>query len=156
MRITDLLGQDAIIANLTAKDKEGAVRELVRRLVASGALPAREEASVVGTLMAREQVSSTGIGDGIGLPHGKGGSLPRIVAALGISRAGIAFDAADGQPVHIVFLLVAPPDSAGPHLKALARISKILKDRRVRDSLRAARDDQQVYRIVQEQDRRMQ
>lgn len=155
MKITDFLRQDAIVPNVAAKDKEGAIRELVRRLVSSGALPARDEPIVVRALLAREEISSTGIGDGIGLPHGKGGSLPRIVAALGISETGIEFDAVDGRPVHIVFLLVAPPDSAGPHLKALACISRIVKDRRVRDALRSARDEKQLYRVLQEQDRRM-
>lgn len=156
MRITELLRQDAIVAHLAANDKKGAIHELVRRLVATGALPARDETPILNALMAREQLSSTGIGDGIALPHGKGGSLRKIVAAVGISESGIDFDAVDGQPVHLVFLLVAPPDSAGPHLMALSRISKIVKDRQVRDALRSARDEQQVYRILQEQDRRMQ
>jgi len=154
VRITDLLDHQAINVDLGATDKEGVIRELVHSLSTCGAIEAAEEEALVSILMTREAASSTGIGDGIGFPHGKCAGLREIVGAFGLSRAGIDFDAADGKPVHLFFLLVAPEDSAGPHLKALARLSKIIKDRSVRNSLRAAKDDEQVVRILQEQERK--
>jgi PTS system nitrogen regulatory IIA component len=156
VRITELLPVEAIHANLKATDKEGAIRELVHSLAEIGTFPENDEETVVRVLMARERAASTGIGQGIGLPHGKGPFVKQIVGAIGISKGGIDFGAIDGNPVKIVLLLLAPPDSAGAHLKALARISKIVKDRRVRDSLTAAKDEQQVFRILQEQDRKVQ
>lgn len=155
MRIVDLLRQQSINVHLSAADKHGVLVELVHTLVAGGMVRAAEEKALVARLLAREEASSTGIGEGIALPHGKCTSVRDIVGAFGRSRAGVDFDAVDGKPVHLFFLLLAPENSAGPHLKALGRISKIVKEASVRDRLLAAGDEVQVYRILQEQDRKL-
>ena len=105
--------------------------------------------------MAREALGSTAIGQGIAIPHGKSDSVDNIVGALGISKQGIDFDSLDGEPAYIFFLLVAPIDSAGPHLKALARISRLLKDKFIRDSLKSVTDEKTMLKIVQQEDVRL-
>jgi PTS system nitrogen regulatory IIA component len=150
MKIMDFLNKKAIIVNLKAGDKEGVIRELVDYLVKAGAIKNKEE--IVKTLLARETLGSTGIGQGIGIPHGKSSSVKELVAAFGISQRGVNFDSLDGEPVYIFFLLIAPEESAGPHLKALARISRMLKDRYFRERLRKAADEKEVISIIQEED----
>ena len=119
MKIGEFLNEKAVFPDLNATDKEGVIRELVDLLCKAEGMRNREE--IVKVLMAREALGSTGIGMGIGIPHGKCNAAKRLVAAFGISKQGIDFDALDGEPVYIFVCLVAPEDSAGPHLKALAR-----------------------------------
>jgi PTS system nitrogen regulatory IIA component len=88
----------------------------------------------------------------VAIPHAKSDCVDKLVAAFGISKRGVDFDSLDGEPAYIFFLLVAPQDSAGPHLKALARISRLLKDKYFRDSLRAALDDKTIIKIINEED----
>jgi PTS system nitrogen regulatory IIA component len=102
--------------------------------------------------MAREALGSTAIGQGVGIPHAKSEVVEKLVAAFGLSKKGVDFDSLDGEPVYIFFLLVAPQDSAGPHLKALARISRILKDKYFRESLRQVHDDKEALRIIVQED----
>ena len=102
--------------------------------------------------MAREALGSTGIGQGIGIPHGKTASVKSLVAAFGLSKKGIDFESLDGEPAYIFFLLLAPEESAGPHLKALARISRLLKDKYVRDMLRQAETEKDIIRIITDED----
>ena len=154
MKITDFLREKAISVNLESKDKEGVIKELVHLLVAAGEIKPAEEDKIVPVLLAREALGSTGIGQGVGIPHGKSNTVKQLVGSFGISRRGVNFDSLDGEPAHIFFLLVAPEDSAGPHLKALARISRLLKDRYFRDSLREAKDEKQVVRIIQQEDQK--
>lgn len=150
MKIMDFLNEKAVSANLKAQDKEGAIRELVDLLFKAGAIKDKEE--LINTLLAREALGSTGIGQGIGIPHGKSNKVKGLVAAFGLSRKGVKFDSLDGEPVYIFFLLVAPEESAGPHLKALARISRFLKDKYFRDLLREAKDEKEIIRILKEED----
>lgn len=150
MKIMEFLDKKAIAVNLKAADKEGVIKELVDLLVKTGTIRNREE--MVKTLLAREALGSTGIGQGIGIPHGKSASLKDLVAAFGVSQKGINFDSLDGEPVYIFFLLIAPEASAGPHLKALARISRMLKDKYFRERLRKAQDEKEVIAIIQEED----
>ena len=154
MKITDFLRERAIRVDLIATDKEGVIRELVHLLVKGGEIKQSEEEKLVPILLAREALGSTGIGQGVGIPHGKSNCVRELVGAFGLSRRGVGFDSLDGEPVHVFFLLVAPEDSAGPHLKALARISRLLKDRFFRDSLREAKDEKQVLRIIQQEDQK--
>ena len=156
MKIMDFLRERAISVSLEAKDKEGVIREMVHLLVKGGELKPPEEEKIVPVLLARESLGSTGIGQGVGIPHGKSNAVRQLVGAFGISRHGVDFDSLDGEPAHLFFLLVAPEDSAGPHLKALARISRLLKDRYFRESLREAKDEKQVIRIIQQEDQKSQ
>jgi fructose-specific phosphotransferase system IIA component len=150
MKIMDFLDKKAIAANLKATDKEGIVRELVELLANAGDIKNKED--LVKAVMTRESLGSTGIGQGIGIPHAKTSSVKTLVAAFGLSQSGVNFESLDGEPVYIFFLLVAPEESAGPHLKALARISRMLKDKYFRDLLRKSKDEKDVLRIIQEED----
>ena len=154
MKIMDFLRERAISVNLEAKDKEGVIRELVHLLVKAGEIKPPDEEKIVPTLLARESLGSTGIGQGVGIPHGKSNVVRQLVGAFGISRRGVNFDSLDGEMAHIFFLLVAPEDSAGPHLKALARISRLLKDRYFLEGLKEAKEEKQVVRIIQQEDQK--
>lgn len=150
MKIMDFLKAEAVTANIQAKDKDGAIKELVDLLYKAGAIKDKEKLAKI--LMNREALGSTGIGQGVGIPHGKSEGVMELVAAFGLSQKGVNFDSLDGDPVHIFFLLVAPHDSAGPHLKALARISRLLKDRIFRESLKQCKDEKSILRLIEDED----
>jgi len=150
MKISEFLNEKAIIVDLKSQDKESVIRELIDALAKAESLRNKEE--IVKILLGRESLGSTGIGLGIGIPHGKTSAVKKLVACFGISRKGVDFDALDGEPVYIFFLLIAPEDSAGPHLKALARISRLLKDKYFRDYLRSLTDEKAMYKAIKEED----
>ena len=150
MKIVDFLNEKAVIATMKATTKEAALKELVETLAKAEGIRNRDE--LVKVLLSREALGSTGIGQGVGIPHGKTNSVKRLVAAFGISHAGINFDALDGEPVYLFFLLVAPEDSSGPHLKGLARISRLLKDKFFRESLKALTDEKAILKLIREED----
>jgi PTS system nitrogen regulatory IIA component len=150
MKIVEFLNEKAVTANLKSTSKEAVLRELVDILSKAEGIKGKED--LLKILMSRESLGSTGIGQGVGIPHAKTNSVKKLVAALGISAQGVQFDALDGEPVHIFFLLVAPEDSAGPHLKALARISRLLKDKFFRESLKALKDEKAILKLIQEED----
>ena len=146
MAIRDFLNPKAISVDLEATTKEGVIKELLGMLAKTGAI--KNEEKLFKILMDREALGSTGIGQGVGIPHGKTDSLRRVVGALGISKTGIDFDSLDGEPTHILFLLIAPEDSAGPHLKALAKISRLLKDKFFREKLMKAKTKKEAIDIM--------
>ena len=150
MRIIDFLNDKAVIPNMKAVNKEAAIRELVDILAKAEGIRNKEE--LVKVLFNRESLGSTGIGQGVAIPHGKSDAVKKLVAAFGICHEGINFDALDGEPVYIFFLLVAPEDSAGPHLKGLARISRLLKDKYFRETLRQLTDDKTILKLIREED----
>jgi len=150
MKVLDYLEIDSISVDLKAKDKSEAISELCDILKSQGKI--KESQPLTEALLQREKLGSTGIGQGIAIPHAKSESLDKVVAALGISKRGLDFESLDGEPVHIIFLLVAPPDSAGLHLKILARISRLLKDKFFRQSLRDAKTVEDVQKIISEED----
>lgn len=150
MKIMDFLNKKAISVNIKAMDKEGIIRELVGLL--SNATEIKNKEELIKSVLSREALGSTGIGQGVGIPHAKSQNVKELVAAFGLSKNGVDFDSLDGEPVHIFFLLLAPEESAGPHLKALARISRMLKDKYFRELLKKAKDENEVLRIIQEED----
>jgi PTS system nitrogen regulatory IIA component len=150
MKIVEFLNEKAVSGNIEATDKEGSIRELVDLLAKAEGIRNKEE--LVKSLINRETLGSTGIGQGVGIPHAKTNAVKRLVAAFGISHQGVSFDALDGEPVYIFFLLVAPEDSAGPHLKGLARISRLLKDKFFRESLKALTDEKAIIKLIREED----
>lgn len=152
MKIVDFLNQKAVSANLSARDKKGIIEELVDLLIKAG--EAEQKDALVKTLTEREELGSTGIGQGIAIPHGKSDTIKKLTAAVGISKKGVKFDALDGELVYIFFLLIAPRDSSGPHLKALARISRLLKDKNFCLSLRQVKDEKELLKIMITEDRR--
>jgi len=152
MQIMDFLSKKAIVTDLKSTKKEDVIKELVDALIEAGDIEKRARNKLIEFLMNREALGSTAIGQGIAIPHAKSDCVGKLVAAFGLSKKGVDFDSLDGEPAYIFFLLVAPQDSAGPHLKALARISRLLKDKYFRDTLRASEDDKAVSRIITQED----
>jgi len=152
MKIMDFLSKKAILTDIKSNKKEDVIKELVDLLIGSGEIEKRNRNKLVDALMSRESLGSTAIGQGVAIPHAKCDCAQKLIAAFGLSRKGVDFDSLDGEPAYIFFLLVAPQDSAGPHLKALARISRLLKDKYFRDSLRACTDDKSVIKIIVQED----
>ncbi len=150
MRITDFLDKDSILEELTSSTKEGVLRELVSLLAKNGKI--KDEKRALEVLFEREKLGSTGIGEGIAIPHGKLPDLEGIVCAFGRSKKGVDFESIDGAPVHLVFLLLAPENSTTEHLKALASLSRLLKDPHFRKNLLEAPDKEALYRIIVEQE----
>lgn len=150
MQITDMLDKNYIIEELKATSKRAVLAELSEILSRDqkGLAPG----AMVEVLLEREKLGSTGIGDGIAIPHGKLKGLDRLMISFGRSRQGIEFDAIDGKPVHIFFLLMAPESSTGQHLKALAKISRMLKDPEFRSGLLEAKSAEEIYRKIAEKD----
>lgn len=146
----DFLARISVAESLAARDKEGALRELVERLVADGVVADGEKALAV--VLERERLGSTGIGEGIAMPHGKLPELNSVVAAFGRSRAGIPFESLDGEPAQILFLLLSPETSPSLHLKALARVSRLLKSRQFRQELLDAKDAGDIHAKIQAED----
>ena len=155
MKIVEILSPKAVSANLNSKTKPDVIEELVNLLITSGSIEKKYKNKVTEILMARETLGSTAIGQGIAIPHGKCDFVKKLVGCIGISKSGINFDSLDGELAYIFFLLVAPLDSAGPHLKALARISRLLKDKYIRDSLKGVKDEKNILKIIQLEDGRL-
>ena len=152
MKIMDFLSRQAITTDIKSVKKEDVIRELVDLLINSSEIKKTNRNKLIESLMAREALGSTAIGQGVAIPHAKSDCVEKLVAAFGLSNKGVDFDSLDGEPAYIFFLLVAPVDSAGPHLKALARISRLLKDKYFRDTLRACEDDKAVIKIITQED----
>ena len=152
MKIEDLLAEELVLADLQGKTKTEVIHELATAV-------ARQYADVeyeplVHALEERERLNSTALGDGVAIPHGKLEGVKRVLAAFGRSAAGVDFQSVDGKLTHLFFLLVAPEDSAGAHLKALARISRLLKDEPFRARLIATNDPRRLFAIIREEDAR--
>jgi len=150
MKITDILSKQAIKIGMEATNKEEALKELVD--VLTTVKDVGDKKAIVKALIERENLGSTGIGQGIAIPHGKTDRVSELVAVLGISKKGVNFEALDGEPVFIFFLLVAPRDSAGPHLKALAKISRLLRDNYICELLRNSKDEKETYDIIRNEE----
>lgn len=149
MKLLDVLHKEAIVADLVSDDKKGILEEMAGP-VAEVAGVSRE--SCVTVLLERERLGSTGIGEGIGIPHGKMKDLEDLVLGFGRSRDGVDFESMDGQPTRIFFLLITPEKSTGLHLKVLARISKILKEESFKEKLLNAEGQEGIYRVIQAAD----
>lgn len=151
MKITDFLDRKAIKMGLETTEKEGILKELVDVLAEVKDLGPDRKA-IVKALLERENLGSTGIGQGIAIPHGKTDRVKELVAVLGISRKGVNFDALDGESVYIFFLLVAPKDTAGPHLKALAQISRLLRDSYFCELMKRCQTPDELYELIKREE----
>jgi PTS system nitrogen regulatory IIA component len=150
MKITELMNKDLIIPTLLAKTKKEALKELVDCVVKKESKV--DSAELLRVLLEREELGSTGIGDGIAIPHGKIKKIENLIVSFGRSLDGVDFQSMDGKPTHIIFLLIAPENSAGIHLKALARISRLLKDSAFRRNIMGATTSQEIYDIIAQED----
>ncbi len=154
MKITEILSEDCIIPELKATDREGVIRELLDVLVAAGKIKKESEKKIFDRLIAREELGSTAIGSGIAIPHAKSEDVEDVVAAFGISQVGVDFKALDGEKVYLFFLLIAPQQSGGPHLKALARVTRLLKDKNFRSLLMQIKTKEEALKLIEEEDSR--
>jgi PTS system nitrogen regulatory IIA component len=150
VKIAEMLDPAAIVAELKGTAKYDVLTELAGALIAANPMLNRDE--VIRVLIERERLGSTGIGDGVAIPHGKLKNLDHQLIAFGLSRKGVDFDAMDGKPAKLFFLLIAPEESVGIHLKTLARISKLLKTSHARERLQSATDRQQIHCIIAEEE----
>lgn len=146
MHLTDLIRPEMVWPTLSATTKPEVISELANRIAKCMGAP--DEHRIAEILAERERLGSTGIQDGIAIPHGKVPGLERIVIACGRSTGGIDFDAHDAKPTHLFFVLLAPEFAAGAHLKALARLSRLLKDAGFRERLLSAADAGEMYRTI--------
>lgn len=152
MQIMDFLAKKSIITDLKSSKKEDVIKEMVDSLINAGDIEKRHRAKLIDALMSRESLGSTAIGQGIAIPHAKCDCANKLIAGFALSKKGVDFDSLDGELAYIFFLLVAPHDSAGPHLKALARISRLLKDKYFRDTLRSCTEDKSVVKAISQED----
>ncbi|MGA2916779.1 MAG: PTS sugar transporter subunit IIA [Sedimentisphaerales bacterium] len=150
MVLTQILEPECVKVPLAASNKESAITELVDILSANKLLTDKND--VLQAVMSRENTRSTGIGSGIAIPHGKCNGVKDLVMAIGISRQGIDFQSIDGKPVFIVVLLVSPLDRTGPHIQALARISRLMLDEEFKNKLQNAPSAQQLYELIREKE----
>jgi len=150
MKITDILKKEHIIDNLVSTDKASTLEELSSFLKNRGLVSNKE--TLLNALMGRELLGSTGIGENVAIPHAKISEIDQIITMFGRSIKGIEFDSLDKKPVHFIYLVLAPMNSAGQHLKVLARISRLLKNKPLRESIISATETNQIYSIIADED----
>lgn len=150
MRIAEFLREDLVFPDLAATDKPGVLGELCAGL--ARAYPALAAPRLTETLLEREKLGSTGIGEGVAIPHGKLPGIPGLVAAFARSRKGVDFASIDGKPTYLFFVLFAPDNSAGLHLKALARISRLFKQPQFRQAILAADGAPAIFKLISDED----
>jgi PTS system nitrogen regulatory IIA component len=145
MPLTDLVAPNAIIPALKVNNKKQVLQELAAR---AAALTGQNEKTIFDTLMQREKLGSTAVGNGIAIPHGKMATLGRLFGLFARLDRPVDFEALDGQPVDLIFLLLAPEGAGADHLKALARVARLLRDSTVADMLRASEDAEALYAVL--------
>lgn len=150
MKITDILVREASILDLASSDKPALLAEIATALARCEKQLDRD--ALIQILKEREALQSTGIGEGVAIPHGKVRGLDRLIATFARSQAGVAFESIDGRPTQLFFLLVVPEQSGGQHLKALARISRFFRDPSFRSRLLRATDLEEIFRAIEEED----
>jgi PTS system nitrogen regulatory IIA component len=152
VRITDFLTAQGVIPQLAAREKSAVLREMAQGLAAQ-----RESLNVdqvLQVLWERERISTTAIGEGVAIPHGKLAGIERVLGVFARSSEGVDFAALDGGPTHLFFVLLAPENAAADHLKALARISRLLKDPAFRSRLMEGRTSEEIFKIIAEEDQK--
>jgi len=152
VKITDFLTAEGIIPDLAGSDKRAVLNELAEKFAAADGAPAADR--VLQVLLEREKISTTAIGEGVAIPHGKLADVDRVRAVFARSTAGVDFASLDGAPTHLFFALIAPEDGAADHLKAMARISRLLKDAAFRDRLLKGTSGRELFDIITVEDQK--
>jgi PTS system nitrogen regulatory IIA component len=152
MKITEILSAELVVPELAGSTKAQVLRELAQPI--SAKYRELDVGAITAVLAERERLGSTAIGDGIAIPHGKMPGVKQILGTFGRHRRGVDFESLDGRPTHLFFALVAPEDSTSLHLKALARVSRLFKDTAFRERLMAAKDTDEIFRLMVEEDSR--
>jgi fructose-specific phosphotransferase system IIA component len=150
MILENILSEETIKLELNSKGKREVLEELVDVLEGAGQI--HDKAEVLEAILERESLMSTGIGDGVAIPHAKSGQVKGVVAAFGCSREGVDYDALDGKPVHLIFLLIAQEEASTSYLKALAQISRFLKHRHFREKLMRSKDAKEVLNLIKQEE----
>ncbi len=153
MSLTELLDENAILVNLKATQKQEVIEELAAALTASGRISDNRE--VLQAVLEREKIMSTGIGKGVAIPHGKCKAVDKLVGVLGIKKEGVDFQSLDEQPVYLFFLLVSPLNVSGPHIRALAHISRLLRHDNLRKRLIATETSREALELIAEEEENM-
>jgi PTS system fructose-specific IIA component/PTS system nitrogen regulatory IIA component len=154
MSMSDFVCRQAILPNLVASSKEDAIRQMVASLAQTGLFNANDQEDIVRAILRRELLGSTGIGKGVAIPHTKHESVDQLVATIAVTPTGVPFDSLDGEPVHLIVLLISPPDRPGPHLRALENVSRNLKeDSSFKTSLRYATTQEEICELLDKLDR---
>lgn len=154
MKINEILTLETVLAEVKAKDKENSIKELSEFLCQNHEIA--DKAELVRVLLEREKLGSTGIGENVAIPHAKMKGLNKIIAAFGISKNGVEFDSLDQKPVNFIFVLLAPENATGTHLKALAKISRLLKNQEFKSNLLKATSREDIYNIILNEDSKLQ
>ena len=152
MRLTEFVVSDAIVPSLDASTKDEAIRGMVESLSAVGRIPAEDTDAIVSGILKREELGSTGIGNGVAVPHTKHPAVDRLTATVALSTQGVDFASLDGEAVHILFLLISPPDLPGDHLRGLESISRHLRNSNFCNFLRQAETAAEVIVLLEEAD----
>lgn len=152
MKLKEFVVADAIVPDLQATSKEDAIRAMVTSLKNSGAIPEADEEGIISAILKREELGSTGIGNGVAVPHTKHPSVDRLVATVALSKSGVDFASLDGEDVFILFLLVSPPDRPGDHLRGLENISRHLRDQTFCSFLRQSSTQKDIIDLLDEAD----
>lgn len=150
MTLMDILSANSVIVDLKGETKEEIIEELVDALEVGEVITNRDK--VLQAVLEREKIMSTGIGDGIAIPHGKSDAVARLAAALGTQKRGVDFEALDGEPAYVFFLLVSPANVSGPHIKALARISRLLKNDDFKKKLIDAATAEDIMAVIESEE----
>lgn len=150
MKITEILKPEFIISDLKSENKEEVLEELSSFLEQKGAIKNKE--GLKNSLMAREKLGSTGIGENVAIPHAKCEDISHIITLFGRSKKGIEYESLDQKPVYFICLLLAPTNSTGHHLKALARIARLMKSKILREEILAALDEKKIYSLLLDED----
>ncbi|MBJ78545.1 MAG: PTS fructose transporter subunit IIA [Nitrospinae bacterium] len=150
MKITDILNKEFVITNLDGIDKNSVLKELSAFLEEKGAVKNKD--TLLTALTEREKLGSTGIGENVAIPHAKLEEIDHIITLFGRSEKGVEFESLDKKPVHFVCLVIAPSNSTGQHLKALARISRLLKNPVLREAVLSATEMDKIYSILVDED----
>ena len=152
MKFADFVTREAVKSDLAADTKEGVIREMVQALADSGRIAQDQFESIVKAILKREELGSTGIGRGVAVPHTKHPSVDRLVGGVAVSPEGINFDSIDGEKVHLLFLLISPPDRPGDHLRALENVSRQLRNDLFCKFLKQAQQPTDILQLLDEAD----
>ena len=152
MKLMEFLVEEAIVFDLKSRDKAGVLREMVEALKSAQKISPKDTENILEALAKREKLGSTGIGGGVAVPHTKHVSISRLMGTLARSKSGIEFDALDGEPVHLLFLLLSPSESSSSHLAALERIATLIRDNDFRRFIAMAHSKKEMLEILKEKD----
>ena len=148
MRMSDFVVREAILPDLKGATKEAVIREMVEGLRTAGYFKSGEPEDIVKAILKREQLGSTGIGRGVAIPHTKHNSVERLVGSVAVSKTGVPFDSVDGEPVHVLVLLVSPQDRPGDHLRALENVARSMRDDGLVKSLRQTTTREAIWDLL--------